>query len=640
MDKKIIKQELDKCMDSLNKRNIDDSIMICRIVDSVTNSIYERYAIISNLDDIDVIQKYPPRVNNTDYLKASDIIRNTILSVLNDSKVHSSTVINRYTLYIGFDSEIIKSHLIHLDPIYIFGMKFNINWFDSIVIFEYNYKRYYIPGEENCNMIISHYNLNIDDYNNIVNGQTNLRNAIISKTSRYFEIEDSVLFDFDNNVEELLSKNVKYNDIYSKFVIADLENDYSVKMNMTKMHDDDYVFDNLKIQFSNFINLTNSYASTHKFSIDIYLSLDNLLVKLTGNYDCLDIIIYKVISKFKELLQFIIGECSSLSKLYPNSSVRLTLTNRHENFSLGDIRSGNIFSLQCINLYCTCNWKRTIVEDILHYVYNTYGIKEDMTIVDECVKIITNKFSLSNPNCISLKTTGNLNSYIIAIDGFDGVGKTTLIDNLYKKLSNISTFDNSYALKVFRLKFPSSNIDKLKLDTNSSLGNNISSYLTSLEYAIDRSTTMNFNKDKLKEYHIIIIDRYVYSNMIYYLMRNNNSFEGMKEYINYMEDFEFKKMGIPVPDLQIFIKAPLSGIRKNLRNRYTNSYKSGICYTHDSDTHTVEISPCGKYNYEYSDTEKYIMNLDHDPQDEIINYILENTQFIKDKTIVLTNNFK
>lgn len=155
---------------------------------------------------------------------------------------------------------------------------------------------------------------------------------------------------------------------------------------------------------------------------------------------------------------------------------------------------------------------------------------------------------------------------LIVIEGLDGCGKNTqtklLIDYLNKKNKKVKyiSFPNYDA--------PSSTLIKMYL--NSEFGSNpddVNAYAAASFYAVDRYAS--FKKDWSKDYFngsIIVCDRYTTSNAFYQMCKLENNM--WDEYLTWLYDYEYNKLGIPKPNKVIYLSAEISTSQTLMQNRY------------------------------------------------------------------------
>ena len=143
---------------------------------------------------------------------------------------------------------------------------------------------------------------------------------------------------------------------------------------------------------------------------------------------------------------------------------------------------------------------------------------------------------------------------IINIEGTDGSGKRTQAELLLKDLE-------SHGKKCRLISFPnyeSGSSAPVKMYLNGDLGNSadcIDGYQASTIFAVDRLITMhNIN---IEDYDYLILDRYVPSNMIHQSTRINN-LKDLDIFLDWVQDFEYNKLKLPIPDKIIFLDVPIS----------------------------------------------------------------------------------
>ncbi len=155
---------------------------------------------------------------------------------------------------------------------------------------------------------------------------------------------------------------------------------------------------------------------------------------------------------------------------------------------------------------------------------------------------------------------------IIVIEGLDGSGKATqaklLASALAEKGENVKgiTFpdyesDSSALVRMY-----------LKGEFGSKPGD-VNAYAASAFYAVDRYAS--YKKDwggLYNEGGIIVADRYATSNGIHQCSKLDESL--WDEYLRWLDDFEYTKLGIPAPDLVIYLKADTDISQKLMTGRY------------------------------------------------------------------------
>ena len=161
---------------------------------------------------------------------------------------------------------------------------------------------------------------------------------------------------------------------------------------------------------------------------------------------------------------------------------------------------------------------------------------------------------------------------IIVIEGTDGCGKETQSKNLFQKLTSLG-----YDVK--RQSFPnygSASSGPLVMYLNCELSNkadDLDAYQSSVLFAADRLCTMLAYKNFLaKPNSVLILDRYVESNLIHQACKIQNSADRLK-FINWINKFEYGTLQLPKPDLVFFLDMPTEYSQKLAQSR--KEYKSG-----------------------------------------------------------------
>lgn len=159
-----------------------------------------------------------------------------------------------------------------------------------------------------------------------------------------------------------------------------------------------------------------------------------------------------------------------------------------------------------------------------------------------------------------------IKSKIIVIEGLDGSGKATQTKILYDKFIEKQ-------IPVRKLEFPdysnpSSSLVKMYLD--GSFGDNpqaVNAYASSAFYAVDRvASYLQFWKEDYEKGSLILSDRYATSNIIYQMSKLDKNL--WNSFIDWQNDFEYNKLGIPKPDLVIYLDVEPEVSQNLMEKRY------------------------------------------------------------------------
>lgn len=161
---------------------------------------------------------------------------------------------------------------------------------------------------------------------------------------------------------------------------------------------------------------------------------------------------------------------------------------------------------------------------------------------------------------------------LIVIEGLDGSGKSTQLELLKKRLSKAG-------VPITAVSFPDYESDSsalVKMYLSGKFGeraDDVNPYAASLFYCVDRYAS--FKSKWGKDYNsgkAIIAGRYTTSNAIHQTSKLED--REWKPFLDWLYDIEYNKVGIPKPDLVIFLDMPIEVSQKLLSGRY-NGDESG-----------------------------------------------------------------
>jgi len=217
-----------------------------------------------------------------------------------------------------------------------------------------------------------------------------------------------------------------------------------------------------------------------------------------------------------------------------------------------------------------------------------------------------------------------MNGKLIVIEGLDGSGKTTQFEMLKKR------FDGCKFITFPNYGSPSGEIINQYLRGEFKEQNPVAAaYSASSFYAVDRYASYKSDWErKYKAGKTIISARYTPSNAMYQMTKLPKSI--WKEYIDWLYDYEYKKLGIPIPDRIIFLDVPVEVSQWLLMERYGgDKAKMDI---HESDV--AFLKSC-------SDAAEYTMKNDACTKWDVIkcceNGQLRNAQLINDEIYGIVN---
>ncbi|MBQ0135644.1 MAG: deoxynucleoside kinase [Oscillospiraceae bacterium] len=155
---------------------------------------------------------------------------------------------------------------------------------------------------------------------------------------------------------------------------------------------------------------------------------------------------------------------------------------------------------------------------------------------------------------------------LIVIEGLDGSGKST-------QTENVLNFIKSKGVEVRQIKLPdyeSESSALVRMYLGGEFGTHpkdVNAYAASSFYAVDRYANYNTKwKDDYLSGKVILADRYATSNAAHQMTKLDKS--EWDEYLAWLEDFEYVKIGIPKPSLVVFLDMPVEISQKLMTSRY------------------------------------------------------------------------
>lgn len=156
---------------------------------------------------------------------------------------------------------------------------------------------------------------------------------------------------------------------------------------------------------------------------------------------------------------------------------------------------------------------------------------------------------------------------LIVIEGLDGCGKSTQLELLPKKLSE-------KGIDVKSVSFPdyeSRSSALIKMYLGGEFGNrpdDVNAFAASSFYAVDRFASFKKNWGEFyNDGGTVVAGRYTTSNAVHQASKLDSS--KWEEFLQWLYDFEYNKIGIPKPDMVIFLDMPTSVSQKLLAGRYS-----------------------------------------------------------------------
>lgn len=154
---------------------------------------------------------------------------------------------------------------------------------------------------------------------------------------------------------------------------------------------------------------------------------------------------------------------------------------------------------------------------------------------------------------------------LIVIEGTDGSGKSTQFQLLTRRLTDEG---QAFRQLVFpRYDQPSSALIRMYLGGQfGSDPSDVNSYAASAFYAVDRYAS--YKQDWGQWYEsggLVLSDRYTTSNAVHQAAKEPENTRA--EYLRWLYEFEYDRLGLPRPDLTIYLDVPTDFTEQLMRGR-------------------------------------------------------------------------
>ena len=154
---------------------------------------------------------------------------------------------------------------------------------------------------------------------------------------------------------------------------------------------------------------------------------------------------------------------------------------------------------------------------------------------------------------------------LIVIEGTDGSGKSTQFRLMSEHLEK-----DGVAFK--HLVFPRYNEESsalIRMYLGGQFGTkptDVNAYAASAFYAVDRYASYKMDWGKwYEEGGLVLSDRYTTSNAVHQASKEQGA--DREKYLKWLYEFEYDKLGLPRPDLTIYLDVPTDFTEKMLRGR-------------------------------------------------------------------------
>jgi len=185
---------------------------------------------------------------------------------------------------------------------------------------------------------------------------------------------------------------------------------------------------------------------------------------------------------------------------------------------------------------------------------------------------------------------------LIVIEGTDGSGKSTQFKLL---TSRLEAEKRAFQKLVFpQYAEPSSALIRMYLGGEfGTRPSDVNAYAASAFYAVDRYAS--FKKVWGQWYEdggLIVSDRYTTSNAVH--QASKEPVEKQSDFLKWLYDFEYDKLGLPAPDLVIYLDVPTDFTEAMMRRREADTNTTADIHEQDL-TYLATCRRTGKMAAEY-----------------------------------------
>lgn len=217
---------------------------------------------------------------------------------------------------------------------------------------------------------------------------------------------------------------------------------------------------------------------------------------------------------------------------------------------------------------------------------------------------------------------------LIVIEGTDCSGKETQSTKLFERLEEEN-------IKVMRFDFPHYDSPTGRIVGGPYLGKqyicngyfkegaaNVNPKVASLYYAADRLYNVPAINKALDRGKIVLLDRYVQSNMAHQGGKLSDVKE-RKDFYKFIDSLEFGLLDLPRPDAIIFLHVPYKVVYKIKKNRPESDDQHEVSERHLKNAEAAYLELCKLYKYKIIDCTKNgeFKTID-EISDEIFNHVI------------------
>jgi len=173
---------------------------------------------------------------------------------------------------------------------------------------------------------------------------------------------------------------------------------------------------------------------------------------------------------------------------------------------------------------------------------------------------------------------------LVVLEGIDGSGKSA---NYRRLCAHMDDSGISYHSIVFP-RYDKESSALIRMYLNGEFGphpNDVNAYTASIFYAVDRFASYRSDWGKIYESGgLILSDRYTTSNAVHQGAKLPE--DELPDFFKWLEDVEYVKMGLPKPDLVIYLDVDLELSLSRMKHRQEKTHTTGDI--HETDVKYLE----------------------------------------------------
>ena len=185
---------------------------------------------------------------------------------------------------------------------------------------------------------------------------------------------------------------------------------------------------------------------------------------------------------------------------------------------------------------------------------------------------------------------------LIVIEGTDGSGKSTQ----FRLMSEHLEKDGIQFKHLVFPRYSEESSALIRMYLGGQFGNkptDVNAYAASAFYAVDRFASYKMDWGQwYEDGGVILSDRYTTSNAVHQASKETG--ENREKFLQWLYDFEYEKMGLPRPDLIIYLDVPTDYTEKLMRQREHDTNTSADIHEKDMQ-YLATCRECGRAAAEF-----------------------------------------